>query len=160
MYLVFLNTSVYPLEYSWILLYILWYILGYSCISFGVFLDIPVYPLDTPVYPLDTPVYPLDILWIMFLDMVRFSQLLQKETILICLEKEDPPLTLSIFSLLSFLVRSEDVVGMLCARANPADPCLLLTCYQTLLDPPASASKETAYRIQVEVRESLGFFLV
>ncbi len=81
----------------------------------------------------------------------RFCPLLQKETILICLEKEDPPLTLSILSLLSFLVSSEDVVGTLCVRANPAEPCLLLTCYQALLDPPASAGKEMAYRIQLQV---------
>ena len=81
----------------------------------------------------------------------RFSPLLQKETLLICLEKEDPHLTLSVLSLLTFLVPSEDIVGTLCVRGNLGEPCLLLTCYQALLDPPPSATKEMAHKIQLQV---------
>ena len=79
----------------------------------------------------------------------RFGQLLQKETILICLEKEDPHLTFSTLSLLSLLVRSEDMVAMLCTYGIP---CVLLTCYQCLLDPPSSAGKELACNIQLQAR--------
>lgn len=79
---------------------------------------------------------------------IRFGQLLQKETILICLEKEDPHLASSVLSLLATLVRSEDIVGLL---SRHSEPCVLLTCYQSLLDPPSSAGKEMALKIQLQV---------
>ena len=79
---------------------------------------------------------------------IRFDQLLQKETVGISLDKEDPSLISSVLSLLIFLVRSEVMVDMLCRQG---ESCVLLTCYQCLLDPPSSEGKDTAHKIQVQV---------
>ncbi len=96
----------------------------------------------------------------------RFGQLLCKDTIAICIEKEDPLLTSTVLSLFTLLVRSEDVVKMLCGHGDPdpcghgdLDPCALLTCYQCLLDPPSSPSSpspsegkdDASCKIQIQV---------
>ena len=79
---------------------------------------------------------------------LRFGQLLQKEVLLVCLEKEDPPLTCSVLRLLSHLVRSEELVKMLCIYS---DPCVLHTCYKYLVQPPSSAGSNQALHIQLQV---------
>ncbi len=59
----------------------------------------------------------------------------QKDTIVLCLEREDHALTGAILSLLTLLVRFESILGNLC---SVGDPCILATLYQYLMDPPAS----------------------
>lgn len=80
----------------------------------------------------------------------RFEPLLRKETILFCLEREEPGLTLSALRLLTLLFRAEDLVGGVCCYGT-GEPCLLATCYQCLLDPPSSAGGEVTSSIQLQV---------
>ena len=79
----------------------------------------------------------------------RFSPLFHDDKLDICLEKDDPQLTLSVLILLSRLVRLPDVAALLCYHTNP---CLLLTCYQLLVDPPPSNNSDVIFRIRLHVR--------
>ena len=46
----------------------------------------------------------------------RFSPLLEEETVGICLDKEDPQVTLAVLILLTHIVKSPTIVGLLCSH--------------------------------------------
>lgn len=83
----------------------------------------------------------------------RFERLLQKDTIVLCLEKEDPTLTSSLLSLLTLMVRSENLVGNLCSRD---EPCILGTLYQHLSELPPAPSLSLTETQNGEMGEGKG----
>lgn len=46
----------------------------------------------------------------------RFSPLLEEETIGICLDKEDPQVTLAVLNLLTHIVKSPSITSLLCSH--------------------------------------------
>ena len=80
--------------------------------------------------------------------MSRFSPLLHDDKLGLCLDRDDPQLTLSVLNLLSQLVRSPAIAELLCIHT---DACLPLTCYQCLIDPPASNNADIIFRIRLQV---------
>ena len=84
--------------------------------------------------------------------LFRFSSLLSEDSIGICLDKEDPELTLAVLSLLSHMTRSPALAAMLCTYKEPS--CIPFTCYQCLLEPPAAVateSSDTGFKIRIQV---------
>ena len=109
----------------------------------------------------------------------RFSPLLEEETVGICLDKEDPQVTLAVLTLLTHIVKSPTIVGLLCSHQGlnqnlsmcmyscvlvcvlqclfsdvDTDPCIPLSCYQCLLEPPPGPP-ESVYRVRIQVGKHL-----
>ena len=86
---------------------------------------------------------------LLYISIHRFSSLLQEDKLGVCLDKEDPNLTLVVLELLTTLVRSPDVANELCGHG---DPCVPITCYQCLVDPPTGeGSLDTIFNIRSQV---------
>ena len=77
------------------------------------------------------PIFSLNVYYVTVL--LRFTPLLQKDAIALCLEKEDSLLTSYVLTLLTLMARSEVLINNLCSHT---EPCLLLSLYQYLLVPP------------------------
>lgn len=81
----------------------------------------------------------------------RFSPLLEDDVLGPCLDKDDPVIVQATLSLLTNLVRSPDLVRLLCTCYPPA-PCVPINCYDICLQTlPDDAHRQTGYTSQLQV---------